>query len=205
MPYGAGFRRNFALEDAIGSHTCSLEANMRVTNGISLGCSLLLPVGTVIYVQTLKDFKLENLVKVGAVPRCIDLIENVVRTGVLGPIHTFRMYRLLGRRERPRAEAIGFHAVKVCEETMLYMIASTLLQMLGLDHLVESYSDVESQIFTVGIPNRIRLTEAERFLLNYAFFDPQLRRSGKIADLMQLLATQSETNCTFDLSCSRVV
>jgi hypothetical protein len=38
------FRQKFTLEDAIGSHACSLEANMRVTNGIPLGCSLLLPV-----------------------------------------------------------------------------------------------------------------------------------------------------------------
>ena len=33
----------FALEDAIGSHACSLEANMRVTNGSPLGSPLLLP------------------------------------------------------------------------------------------------------------------------------------------------------------------
>jgi hypothetical protein len=32
-----------ALEDAIGSHACSLEANMRVTNGIPLGSPLPLP------------------------------------------------------------------------------------------------------------------------------------------------------------------
>jgi hypothetical protein len=30
------FRQKFTLEDAIGSHACSLEANMRVTNGIPL-------------------------------------------------------------------------------------------------------------------------------------------------------------------------
>jgi hypothetical protein len=48
------FRQKFTLEDAIGSHACSLEANMRVTNGIPLGSSLLLPVHTVICVQTLK-------------------------------------------------------------------------------------------------------------------------------------------------------
>jgi hypothetical protein len=48
------FGRKFTLEDAIGSHACSLQANMRVTNGISLGSSLLLPVHTVICVQTLK-------------------------------------------------------------------------------------------------------------------------------------------------------
>jgi hypothetical protein len=49
-----GFRQKFTLEDAIGSHTCSLEANTRVTNGIPLGSSLFLPVGTVNCVQTLK-------------------------------------------------------------------------------------------------------------------------------------------------------
>jgi senataxin len=41
--YGARFRTEFALEDAIGSHACSLEANMRVTNGTPLGSPLLLP------------------------------------------------------------------------------------------------------------------------------------------------------------------
>jgi hypothetical protein len=38
------FRQNLAPEDAIGSHACSLEANMRVSNGIPLGCTLPLPV-----------------------------------------------------------------------------------------------------------------------------------------------------------------
>jgi hypothetical protein len=47
-------RQKFTLEDAIGSHACSLEANKRATNGIPLGCPLLLPVGTVNCVQTLK-------------------------------------------------------------------------------------------------------------------------------------------------------
>ena len=31
------FRKKIYLEDAIGSHACSLEASMRVTNGIPLG------------------------------------------------------------------------------------------------------------------------------------------------------------------------
>jgi hypothetical protein len=35
--------KQFTLEDAIGSHACSLRANMRVTNCISLGSALLLP------------------------------------------------------------------------------------------------------------------------------------------------------------------
>jgi hypothetical protein len=35
------FRQNFALEDAIGSRTCSLQANMRLTKGIPLGSPLL--------------------------------------------------------------------------------------------------------------------------------------------------------------------
>ena len=33
-------RQKFTLEEAIGSHACSLEANMRATNGIPLGSSL---------------------------------------------------------------------------------------------------------------------------------------------------------------------
>jgi hypothetical protein len=48
------FRQKFTLEDAIGSHACSLEVNMRATNGILLLCPLLLPVGTSNYIQTLK-------------------------------------------------------------------------------------------------------------------------------------------------------
>jgi len=50
----AFFRQKFTLEDAIGSHACSLEASRRVTNGIPLGWPLLLPVDTVNCVQTLK-------------------------------------------------------------------------------------------------------------------------------------------------------
>jgi hypothetical protein len=48
------FRQEFTLEDAIGSHARSLEANIRVTNGIPLGCPLFLPVDIVNCVQTLK-------------------------------------------------------------------------------------------------------------------------------------------------------
>jgi hypothetical protein len=52
--YGAHFRHKSTLDDVIGCHACSLEASMHVANGIPLGCSLLLPVGTVNCVQTLK-------------------------------------------------------------------------------------------------------------------------------------------------------
>jgi arylsulfatase B/arylsulfatase I/J len=42
------FRQKFTLDDAIGSHAFSLESScMHATNGIPLGCSLLLPVHTV--------------------------------------------------------------------------------------------------------------------------------------------------------------
>ena len=42
------FRQKFTLEDAIEFHAFApLEASMRVTNGIPLGCSFLLPVGTI--------------------------------------------------------------------------------------------------------------------------------------------------------------
>jgi len=44
----------FALEKAIGSHTYSLEANMRVTNGIPLGCPRHLTVTAVNSVTKLK-------------------------------------------------------------------------------------------------------------------------------------------------------
>jgi hypothetical protein len=55
------FRQTFTLEDAIGSHACSLEANIRVTNGIPLGSPLILPVDTVTCVQTLKVRTLGNV------------------------------------------------------------------------------------------------------------------------------------------------
>jgi hypothetical protein len=42
------------FEDAVGSHACSFEASMRVTNGIPIGRSLLLPVDIVICVTPLK-------------------------------------------------------------------------------------------------------------------------------------------------------
>jgi hypothetical protein len=51
--YGARFKAEIIPEDAIGSHACSLETRMRTTNGIHLGCSLLLPVCTVNCVQRL--------------------------------------------------------------------------------------------------------------------------------------------------------
>jgi hypothetical protein len=51
------FRQKCTLEDAIGSHACSPDANMRMTNGIPLGRPLLLLVCTVICVQTLKAMR----------------------------------------------------------------------------------------------------------------------------------------------------
>jgi hypothetical protein len=48
------FELRYIFEDAIGSHACSLQASMRVVNGIPLGCSLRLPVHTVHCNQTRK-------------------------------------------------------------------------------------------------------------------------------------------------------
>jgi hypothetical protein len=48
------FKQIFALEVAIRSHACSLEANMRVTNSIPLGCQLPLTGSTMNCVATLK-------------------------------------------------------------------------------------------------------------------------------------------------------
>jgi ABC-type multidrug transport system fused ATPase/permease subunit len=85
------FRRNFALEDAIRSHACSLEVSLRVTNVIPIGCSLLLPVGTVNSIQTLKVYAnsivgifqastrmgAEVLARFTSVERITEYIENV--------------------------------------------------------------------------------------------------------------------------------
>jgi hypothetical protein len=48
------FEQDFAIEDAIGSHACSLEANIRVTIGIPLGSPLRLTVAIINYAETLK-------------------------------------------------------------------------------------------------------------------------------------------------------
>jgi hypothetical protein len=71
--HGARFRQKFTLEDAIGSHACSLEANMRVTNGIPLGSSLLLPVDTVICVKTLKALAGPTVIESRRMVRCSSL------------------------------------------------------------------------------------------------------------------------------------
>jgi hypothetical protein len=64
------FRQKFTLEDAIGIHACSLEANTRVTNGIPLGSSLFLPVCTVNCVQTLKVDALLKTIFTGLAGMC---------------------------------------------------------------------------------------------------------------------------------------
>jgi hypothetical protein len=48
------FRQDFALEHAIESHTCLIEANMHATNDVPLGCPLLLRIGPVNSAQILK-------------------------------------------------------------------------------------------------------------------------------------------------------
>jgi hypothetical protein len=54
--YGARFSTEIYTEDAIGSRAFALlQASRCVTNGISIGCSLHLPVHTVNCVKTLKD------------------------------------------------------------------------------------------------------------------------------------------------------
>jgi hypothetical protein len=50
----SGFGLDFALENAIGSHACSLEASKRVTNGIPLGRPRPLTVTTVNSATTVK-------------------------------------------------------------------------------------------------------------------------------------------------------
>jgi CubicO group peptidase (beta-lactamase class C family) len=51
---GARFPTEIYNRGTIGSHACLLEVNVRVTNGILLGCLHVLPVGTVNCVHTLK-------------------------------------------------------------------------------------------------------------------------------------------------------
>jgi hypothetical protein len=47
-----GLEQDFALEDAIGSHACSLKASMCATNIIPIGSSLHLIATTMNYVET---------------------------------------------------------------------------------------------------------------------------------------------------------
>ena len=138
------------------------------------------------------DFKLENLVSVDGRPYCVDMIENVLRQDQQGSIHTFRMYRLLGHAERPIAEPVRIAAVRANPETMLFMIACTLLQMVACDRLAASEGRDESQIFR-GLPEAARFTEAEAILLNFAFFDPDLRARLTPANFVQLFGDPSKT------------
>jgi len=139
------------------------------------------------------DFKLENMVAVNGVARCVDLVENVGDQRRAGSIHTFRMYRLIGRKARPVAEPVNCAAVKANEETMLYMMACTLLQMVACDVLVESEGPKESEIFAKGIPAGVHFTESEAVLLNFAFFDPQIRRQMKCAQFEQMVFDASKS------------
>ena len=52
--YGARFSTEICTRGCHWIPPCLLEVNMCVTNGIPLGCPLLLPVGTINSVQTLK-------------------------------------------------------------------------------------------------------------------------------------------------------
>jgi hypothetical protein len=54
--YGARFQAGMYTRDAIGSHTCSLEVNMRVINAIPLGGPLPLTVATINSVQTIRVY-----------------------------------------------------------------------------------------------------------------------------------------------------
>jgi hypothetical protein len=94
--YGARFRRKFALEDAIDSHVCALEASRRVTNGIPLGCLLLLPVGTVNSVQTLKAREGASIARMSkhAIPELATFDPNIVSR-----LQILAMYRPLLQRQ----------------------------------------------------------------------------------------------------------
>jgi hypothetical protein len=63
---------NFAFEDAIGFHACSLEACMRVTNSISLVCPLPLTVRTFYDVSTPKVQSFEHAITHDAAVACMD-------------------------------------------------------------------------------------------------------------------------------------
>jgi hypothetical protein len=52
--YGARFLTRISTQDTIGSHACSLEASMRVTNSFPVGWTLPLTVAAVNHVATLK-------------------------------------------------------------------------------------------------------------------------------------------------------
>jgi hypothetical protein len=55
-----GFEQDCALEDAIESHACSFEANMRATNSIPFGCQQTSHRCTINCVATLKVTAVQN-------------------------------------------------------------------------------------------------------------------------------------------------
>lgn len=143
----------------------------------------------------------------------------MTRAAAPGPIHTFRFYRLIGRATQPISEVVDFHKVRGNNETMLFMIACTLLQMLGLEKMINGYKKTEggyvtSTIFAAGIPLHMKLSQPEAWLLNYAFFNPVLRRSGATcADYLLQLRAEAEAGggvggslpCTWDPAARKVV
>jgi hypothetical protein len=94
--HGARFRQIFTLEDAIGYHACSLEANTRVTNGIHLGSSPLLPVDTVICVATPKESVLQTFQEGGGGSRC-----DIRGVGCSRPLGVQVRYPCLSRNQHP--------------------------------------------------------------------------------------------------------
>jgi hypothetical protein len=109
------FRQKSTLEDAIGSHACSLKASMRVTNGIPLGRPLLLPVRTVNCVQTLKvhqhSWSLQcRLFGLSTLPMPLPLqqqLQQVVATRSPASLATTRRRRWILSLCPPRAQRRG--------------------------------------------------------------------------------------------------
>jgi hypothetical protein len=117
--YSAHFRQKFALEGAIEFHSFApLEANMPVTNGIPLGGSLLLPVGTVNSAQTLKE---RELVKSWRDGFGADFLFIAVQLpGYLGDCGTYAecMAELFAMRLQQQAGLVGFNSPSTAMATV---------------------------------------------------------------------------------------
>jgi hypothetical protein len=82
--------------------------------------------------------------------------------------------------------------VRANDETMLFMMACTLLQMSGADELVASEGAEESRVFAEGVGGSgLLFSAAEAWLLNFAFFDPELRRQRSVVATSAFLSPNS--------------
>jgi hypothetical protein len=105
-------RQKFTLEDAISSQACSLEAKMRVANNMPLGNTLLLPVGTVNSVQTLKVAAKPTAAAQAAEPLFLFYAPHIVHEPLQVPKNKYDEFAFIPFERRRRYHAMVNYMVR---------------------------------------------------------------------------------------------